>query len=249
MNEQNPVPPSAPLSAPPSAPPPRPATQPKQSTQPTQPTQHTQATTQLAQTSGLAIGALICGVLSLLLIPTVIGAPLLATVAIILALIHLLTKRRIGGRGMSIAGLVCAMIAIAGAATLGIWAFNKGKKMVNEVTEITSTISDATGNASVLAETIENLPVDDAEAASIAKNLNTEIEAPSLEGLDIGSLLGALSNPDDPTAMSNFTALVEGLSNDKTLQNELNNLGLEGLGNTIEGLGSQFQELNELLAE
>lgn len=231
MNPENPERPTPPPNAPPN--------------KPTRHQSQQHPANEPPPTSGFAIGALICGLLALLLIPTVIGAPLLATIAIVLALVHLLSKRRTSGRTLSIIGLVCSLIAIAGAVTIGMWALNKGREVVHDVTELTGSMS----NTTAIIKSIENLPVDDAEAAAIAKNLNTEIDAPSLENIDIGSLFSALSNPNDPAAMSNLNALVEGISQDQTLQQELDKLGLEGLGNTLENFGAQFQELNELLAE
>jgi|GEM_PF-2089173 len=226
MNQENP---SSPTASPPSAP-------------------------SQAPLSGLAIGALICGILALILIPTVFGAPIPALIAIILALIHLLSKSRTRGRGLSVAGLLCSLLALAAASVLGYWAFNKGKQAVENVTQITSTVSGITGgsgitNATAILNQIENLPVDNEEAANIAENLNTDI--PSLEGLDISGLLGALTNPGDPSAMSNLNSIVDSINSDQT-RKELEELGLEGIGTTIENLGSQFkayEELNELLAE
>ena len=192
---------------------------------------------------------MICGLLSLFLFFTVFPAAILATVAIVLAAVHLFSKNRAIGRNLSIAGIIFAVLALAVAGVFASWVVDKTKQATDNVADIKDAISEVTGNASVIADTIEQLPGDNEEAATIAKNLNTPIESlEHLDTLDIGSLLGTLSNPDDPANASNYNALVEQISNEETLK-ELEKLGLEGLGSTLENFGAQFRELNELLAE
>lgn len=195
-------------------------------------------------TSGLAIGALVCGIIAVVFSMLFFVAPVPAIIALVLGTIHLLSKRVSSGKALSIAGLACAVIALAISTTVGIWSVKKAKDFVADPLSLEIAPDVAIGDA---------LPgLDAGEAATIARNLNEPIEAPSLENADIGSLLDAITNPgsaDFVSAMSNATSLLEGMSNDDTLKGELERLGLQSILGNLQGLGEQLEELNELLEE
>jgi hypothetical protein len=88
-----------------------------------------------ARRSGLAIAALVLGVLSIPLAFTVYPGLLFGLVAIILGVVGLIATRggRAGGRGMAVAGVVTGLVGLVFAAALAVYGLHTYRDCQNQL--------------------------------------------------------------------------------------------------------------------
>ena len=102
--------------------------------------------------SGMAIAALVLGILALLTFWTVVGGILLGLIAIVLGVIALRRVRRgiAAGRGMAIAGVILGTLGLLGSlafVALTAWVFNSSGG-----SDLTKCVSDANGDQTKIAQ-------------------------------------------------------------------------------------------------